>query len=90
VYESKIARHLDLVSTVTMEEILADVLKLDTSKWTLPEQRRIGKAMKSLGWVRKRHTTGTRDWYYTKAPEPVMSAVEAPALADGGDDDSPL
>jgi putative DNA primase/helicase len=90
VYESKIARHLDLVSTVTMEEILADVLKLDTSKWTLPEQRRIGKAMKSLGWVRKRHTTGTRDWYYTKAPDPVMSAVEALALADGGDDDSPL
>ena len=90
VYESKIARHLDLVSTITMEEILADVLKLDTSKWTLPEQRRIGKAMKSLGWVRKRHTTGTRDWYYTKAPDPVTSPVEALALADGGDDDSPL
>jgi len=90
VYESKIARHLDLTTTVTMEEILADVLKLDTSKWTLPEQRRIGKAMKSLGWIRKRHTTGTRDWYYTKAPEPVMSPVQAPALVGGDDDDSPL
>jgi putative DNA primase/helicase len=90
VYESKIARHLDLTTTVTMEEILADVLKLETSKWTLPEQRRIGKAMKSLGWIRKRHTTGTRDWYYTKAPEPVMSPVQAPALVGGDDDDSPL
>ncbi|BCQ53766.1 hypothetical protein BLKGLAD_28280 [Burkholderia gladioli pv. gladioli] len=71
-----------------MEEILRDVLRLDSSKWTLPEQRRIGKALKSLGWVRKRESTGSRGWYYVpdeeQEAEPVLEAVCA------GDDDSPL
>ncbi|TCK96265.1 VapE domain-containing protein [Paraburkholderia sp. BL9I2N2] len=88
VYEDRIARDLELRSRVTMEEILADILKLDTSKWTLPEQRRVGKALKSLGWVRKRESTGRRDWYYVKedeAPAPVMELA-----TQGADDDAPL
>lgn len=56
-YENKIAKALEFVTRTTMEEILADILKLDTSKWSLPERRRIGKALKSLGWVRKRSTS---------------------------------
>jgi putative DNA primase/helicase len=88
VYEDRIARHLDLNGRVTMEEILGDVLKLDTSKWTLPEQRRVGKALKSLGWVRKRESTGRRGWYYVQeeeAPAPV-----AELATEGADDDAPL
>ncbi|RKT99015.1 virulence protein E [Burkholderia sp. Nafp2/4-1b] len=87
VYEDKIAKALEYVARTTMEEILADVLKLDTSKWTLPEQRRIGKALKSLGWVRKRESTGSRGWYYEReeqAPDVKRELVAA------GDDDSPL
>ncbi|NIF80152.1 virulence protein E [Paraburkholderia sp. Cy-641] len=88
VYEDRIARHLDLSGRVTMEEILGDVLKLDTSKWTLPEQRRVGKALKSLGWVRKRETTGKRGWYYVREDDvPVAPPASA---ADGTDDDAPL
>ncbi|ORC49931.1 virulence protein E [Burkholderia sp. A27] len=95
VYEDKIARAIEYSSRTTMEEILADVLKLDTSKWTLPEQRRVGKALKSLGWVRKRESTGKRGWYYVPEEEaPVaieaVEAVEAVAVAAGDDDDSPL
>ncbi|NYH13442.1 putative P-loop ATPase [Paraburkholderia bryophila] len=88
VYEDRIARDLELRGRVTMEEILADILKLDTSKWTLPEQRRVGKALKSLGWVRKRESTGRRDWYYVKeedAPQPTMELA-----TEGADDDAPL
>jgi predicted P-loop ATPase/phage/plasmid primase-like uncharacterized protein len=89
VYEDKIARDLETRGRVTMEEILSDVLKLDTSKWTLPEQRRVGKALKSLGWVRKRESTGKRGWFYVQEeelPPPVVATV----VHTGGDDDSAL
>ncbi|KVL84976.1 VapE domain-containing protein [Burkholderia stagnalis] len=87
VYEDVIGKQLEYAARTTMEEILRDVLKLDSSKWTLPEQRRIGKALKSLGWVRKRESTGSRGWFYVRdehEPERVLEAVVA------GDDDSPL
>ncbi|AJY29783.1 virulence-associated E family protein [Burkholderia thailandensis 34] len=87
VYEDKIAKALEYVSHTTMESILADILKLDTSKWTLAEQRRIGKALKSLGWVRKRESTGSRGWYYVREEQEPEAALEAVAA---GDDDSPL
>ncbi|MBR8141839.1 virulence protein E [Burkholderia vietnamiensis] len=87
VYEDKIAKALDHVARITMEEILADVLKLDTSKWSLPEQRRIGKALKSLGWVRKRESTGSRGWYYVREEQEPEVKRE---LVTAGDDDSPL
>ncbi|KWK54033.1 virulence protein E [Burkholderia stagnalis] len=87
VYEDVIGKQLEYEHRTTMEVILRDVLKLDSSKWTLPEQRRIGKALKSLGWVRKRESTGSRGWFYVRdehEPERVLEAVVA------GDDDSPL
>lgn len=87
VYEDKIAKALEYVSHTTMESILADILKLDTSKWTLAEQRRIGKALKSLGWVRKRESTGSRGWYYVREEQEPEAALEAVVA---GDDDSPL
>lgn len=86
-YENKIAKALEFVTRTTMEEILADILKLDTSKWSLPERRRIGKALKSLGWVRKREPTGSRGWYYAR--EDQEPEVERELVA-AGDDDSPL
>ncbi|TKC83848.1 virulence protein E [Trinickia terrae] len=87
VYEDVIGKALDYAHRTTMEEILRDVLKLDSSKWTLPEQRRIGKALKSLGWVRKRESTGSRGWYYMREErEPEAERV----LVAAGDDDSPL
>ncbi|REG58972.1 putative P-loop ATPase [Paraburkholderia sp. BL6669N2] len=88
VYEDRIARDLELRGRVTMEEILADILKLDTSKWTPPEQRRVGKALKSLGWVRKRESTGRREWFYVKEEEVPQPAVEL--VTAGADDDVPL
>jgi predicted P-loop ATPase len=93
VYETMIARHIALLSKVTMEDILGDCLKLEISKWTPAEQRRVGKAMKSLGWVRKRESTGNREWFYTP-PDPIEapSTTSTPvtfAQAEQ-DDDAPL
>ena len=77
-----IARRREAAST-----IVADILRLDRSKWTVDEQRRIGKALKSLGWVRKRESTGSRGWYYVKEEQEPEAERE---LVAAGDDDSPL
>ncbi|WP_414451493.1 VapE domain-containing protein [Burkholderia sp. 22PA0099] len=87
VYEDVIGRQLEYATRTTMEEILRDVLKLDSSKWTQPEQRRIGKALKSLGWIRKRESVGVRHWFYMR-DEHELDRVPEPVSA--GDDDSPL
>jgi len=54
-------------SQATMTEILGDCLKLDTVKWTRPEQQRVGRCMSEIGWKRKRDSksvAGKRDWIY--------------------------
>lgn len=92
IYETMIARHIAMLSKVTMEDILGDCLKLEIAKWTPAEQRRIGKAIKSLGWVRKRESTGNRDWYYTP-PDPVdvqLPSTPATVVQAEHDDDAPL
>jgi predicted P-loop ATPase/phage/plasmid primase-like uncharacterized protein len=87
VFESLIAEFIQYRPRATVEEIMFDCLKLEISKSTKPEQRRVGSAMKSLGWVRKRESTGARRWYYEPPPE----NAEAPAAPRGsiqrGDDD---
>ncbi|RQR37841.1 VapE domain-containing protein [Burkholderia sp. Bp9142] len=89
VFEPMIARFIELRDRVTMEEILGECLKLDMSKWTPAEQRRIGKAIKSIGWIRKRETKGGRGWYYQR-PEQVeiiaRPASAALATAEVGDE----
>ncbi|MGN7985156.1 VapE domain-containing protein [Burkholderia sp. 22313] len=79
VFEPMIARFIEMRDRVTMEDILGECLKLDISKWTPAEQRRIGKAIKSIGWVRKRESKGDRGWYYMR-PE-AAEIVARPATA---------
>jgi putative DNA primase/helicase len=93
VYEVMIAKHIAALSKVSMQDILGDCLKLEISKWTPAEQRRVGKALKSIGWIRKRESSGSREWYYT-APDPV-DEIETPMSPatfkrSGSDDDAPL
>lgn len=89
VYETMIARHLNEMRAdeIRMEEILGDVLKLEISKWTPAEQRRVGKALKSIGWVRKRKSSGAREWYYERPPAPPAPAVAAPVQTHYEDHD---
>ncbi|WP_322105864.1 VapE domain-containing protein [Paraburkholderia sp. J41] len=92
IYETMIARYCEALPRVTMEDILSACLKLEISKWTPAEQRRIGKAMKSLGWIRKRESKGTREWYYEPPPvEPMAVIAPDASLAEvTEDDDAPL
>lgn len=93
VYETMIARHLhDMTGNeITTEQILSEVLKLEISKWTPAEQRRIGKALKSIGWVRKRRSSGAREWFYERPPAPSAPAVsDVVAVSYEDTDDVPL
>lgn len=91
VLEVKIARDLKHRSRVTMEEVLDDILKIEIIKQTPAEQRRVGKALKRLGWSRQRETTGDRDWYYVP-PQQKPAQPSLTKAADGAseDDDAPL
>lgn len=65
-YEDKIQAWLTGKGECTMEQLLGDCLKLETSKWTKAEQTRIGEAMQVLGWERKRKSSGQRGYYYVQ------------------------
>jgi putative DNA primase/helicase len=66
-FEQKVGDFLVGKNETTMLEILADCLKLDPSKWTRAEQSRVGEVLQALGWEKKRHATGKRDYYYARA-----------------------
>ncbi|MEM5449867.1 VapE domain-containing protein [Paraburkholderia guartelaensis] len=89
-YESLIAEFVQGRESVTMEDIALDCIKLETSKVTKAEQRRIGAAMKALGWERKRETKGARRWYYVPASAPASPASTARSQSTESDDDAPL
>ena len=65
-FEDKIGAWLLGKTEVTMEQILADCLHLEVSKWSKAEQTRIGEVMHAIGWERRRHTGGRRDYYYAR------------------------
>lgn len=75
-YETRIRAYLDEVSPdgrrdrVTVAEVLAKALHLDTSKWTRAEQTRVGNIMTHrLQWSQERESTGARERYYARPPE---------------------
>lgn len=90
VLESRIARDLKLRPSVTMEEIMDDILKIEITKQTPAEQRRVGKVMKRLGWTRQRGTTGDREWYYVPPKEKPKFTPSSATAVQSEDDDAPL
>ena len=55
-----------LNSRVTSFDVLREGLSVEKSKMTVAMQQDIGRIMKSLGWVRKRETDGSRQWFYER------------------------
>ncbi|MGI4856743.1 MAG: VapE domain-containing protein [Janthinobacterium lividum] len=88
VYESLIRPFLQERERVTMRQLLEDCLKLDVAKWGRNEERRVGKVMKSLSWVRKRASVGARDYYYVRDERPGPASFTVGSLSE--DDDAPL
>ena len=88
-YTSLISAWLVGKSSTSMTEILGDCLKLDTAKWTRPEQQRVGRCMSEIGWTRVKASkvvNGKREWSYKRPDE---DAAPATADAQQGDDDEP-
>lgn len=77
-YETRIREWLDTPSElsgtrpdhITVAEIMAGALHLDTSKWTLAEQQRVGRIMARIGWPRKRSgARNSREYVYVRPQE---------------------
>lgn len=53
---------------VTMAQLMGGALGLDVSKWTPPEQQRVGRIMAQLGWQRRRvgEHRGSRERVYMR------------------------
>ncbi|MFS2004625.1 VapE domain-containing protein [Duganella sp. CT11-25] len=88
-YTSLINAWLVGKNSTTMTEILGECLKLDTAKWTRPEQQRVGRCMSEIGWTRvkaSKAVAGKREWSYKR---PEEGGQPAPAHAQQEDDDEP-
>lgn len=70
---------------VTVTDVLQKALKLDKSRWDKQAQLRVVGVLRRHGWVRKRETTGSRQWYYAR---PVVLEVEVPKKPENRDDKS--
>ncbi len=90
-WQSLIARWLRSRTSprVSATEIIIDCLKIEPGKIDSMRQMstRVGIAMNRIGWIKKRETSGDREYYYV-APEGWNPP--APALNEQGDDDVPL
>jgi len=77
-----IAEYLVGKSRVYLTDIYTEGLKIERGKVNdLQMARRVGHAMRKLGWDRKRETNGARGYYYVPpadaptAPQPTIPAV---------------
>jgi predicted P-loop ATPase/phage/plasmid primase-like uncharacterized protein len=67
-YTEVIAVGLIGKTQTSVTDVLQNILKLDTSKWTMPEQQRVGRSLGQLGWIRKKGPSkgGDRPWIYVR------------------------
>lgn len=56
------------VQMASLADVMRSALSLNTDRWTLAEQQRVGKIMTRIGWKRVRQSSGAREWVY-KRPE---------------------
>jgi putative DNA primase/helicase len=73
-YETRIRDYLETPDAagmrpdrVTVADVLLHGLRLETSKWSLAEQQRVGRIMSRVGWPRKRSgQRKDREWVYVR------------------------
>ncbi len=58
-----------ILKRVTVSDLLQKALKLDKSRWDKQAQLRVVGVLRRHGWVRRRDSTGSRQWYYAR-PDP--------------------
>jgi putative DNA primase/helicase len=62
------------LNRVSVTDLLQKALKLDKSRWDRQAMLRVVGVLRRHGWIRKRETKGTRQWYYAR-PEPPKSVA---------------
>ncbi|MDR6739599.1 putative P-loop ATPase/phage/plasmid primase-like uncharacterized protein [Herbaspirillum sp. 1173] len=83
-YTEVIAVGLIGKTQTSVTDVLQNILKLDTSKWTMPEQQRVGRSLGQLGWIRKKGPSkgGDRPWIYVRGDGEAVSSSGQEEEAD--------
>ncbi|MFI0609309.1 MAG: VapE domain-containing protein [Anaerolineae bacterium] len=92
-WQPMITRYLRGLTThrVTVDQILTECLKIEPGKIDRGKQQAtsVGIAMKRIGWIKRRETSGDREWYYQR-PDDWDVPAQAPAAGSEGDDYAPF
>jgi hypothetical protein len=73
-WDELIERHLAGVSSVTVGEVLANLLYRAAAEWSQSDMNRIARCLRAMGWERRQQRAGKeREWRYYR-PSPVSPA----------------
>lgn len=75
------------VMKITILELLIRALHFDLSKLgpAKSETTRVGTIMKRLGWIKRRESSGARDWYYERPPAAADEGALTESAGEGED-----
>ena len=62
-WDDPIGKYLERRTDTSIAEILSEVLHLELSKRNQPEQNRVAKSLRALGWIKYQHRSGDRRTY---------------------------
>jgi predicted P-loop ATPase len=88
-WDSTIEEYVDGEPSATIEDILQQGFNIAKKDWGQPEQNRVARCLKRLGWTRKQVRLGNgsraREWrYFPPVPTPPVSPVAIPTSGDTG------
>jgi putative DNA primase/helicase len=78
-----------ILKKVTINDLLGKALKLEKSRWDRQAQIRAAGVLRRHGWIRKRESTGSRQWYYQR-PEPPVPPPSQRTTKETPSHDQPL
>jgi predicted P-loop ATPase len=66
-WQKIIDNHISTVASVSVAEILGDVIGLEKARWSQADQNRVARILTKLEWERKQiRVSGDREWRYVK------------------------
>jgi len=75
-WDDKIAKWIEGRESVSLPEVLEHCLEKKKDTWTLPDQRRVARSLRTKGWKRKQKRMGAeREWRYFPAVTSVTTLL---------------
>jgi predicted P-loop ATPase len=71
-WQSAIVKYCENKASVSIEEILSNLLGIERGKWTQAEQNRIARCLIHMKWTRYRGPRPTRQWRYRPMSSPSL------------------